>query len=383
MRGIPGKEGGMKGLRLFRVLGIQISLNYTWFIVFGLIAWSLASGYFPFRYPELSRSSYWIMGFLGAIFLFLSVLAHEMTHSYRAKREGIEVREITLFIFGGVSQLARDPENPRKELIVAIGGPISSLILAFLFWILSTVTSGTSSFTLFTGLMGYLAFINLSLAIFNLIPGFPLDGGRVLRAIYWQRTGSLRRATRIASNTGKWVGLGIILLGLLGILRGNLIGGFWFVMIGIFLRSAAEGGYQQALIKGTLEGVKVKELMSRGVISAPPSLRVDRLVEDYYLTHKHITYPVTEGDRIVGIITLKRVKEIPRGQWPERTVGDVLVPITEEIMVDPESEAVEALQKMMRTGEGRLPVVRDGRAIGMVTRKDILNLLEIKTDLLG
>jgi Zn-dependent protease/CBS domain-containing protein len=371
----------MKGLRLFRVLGIQISLNYTWFIVFGLIAWSLASGYFPYHYPGLNRSAHWTMGFLGAVFLFLSVLAHEVTHSYIAKREGIEVKEITLFFFGGVSQLAKEPEDPMKELKVAIGGPISSLVLAFLFWVLSKVSFQSSHLILYTGLLSYLAFINLSLAIFNLIPGFPLDGGRVLRAIYWKKSGSLKRATRIATDAGKWFGIGIILLGLLLILTGNLVGGFWFVIIGIFLRSSAEGGYQQVLMKGALEGVKVKELMSQGVITVQPSLRIDHLVEDFYLTHKHITYPVTEGEKIIGIITLKQVKEVPRDQWKERTVSEMMMPIREEMVLDPDGEAVDALQKMIRSGEGRLPVVKGWKVVGMITRRDILNLLEIKTDL--
>jgi CBS domain-containing protein len=231
--------------------------------------------------------------------------------------------------------------------------------------------------------LNYLAFINLSLAIFNLIPGFPLDGGRVLRAIYWKKSGSLKRGTQIAAESGKWVGTGIILLGLFWILTGNLIGGFWFVIIGIFLRSAAEGGYQQAVMKGALEGVKVKDVMSRGVISVSPSLRIDELVEDFFLRHKHVTYPVTENDRIVGMITLKRVKEISRDQWAERTVREVMLPVREEILLDPEEEAVDALQRMVRTGEGRLPVVQNGRVVGMITRKDILNLLEIKSDLSG
>jgi Zn-dependent protease/CBS domain-containing protein len=371
----------MKGLRLFRVLGIQISLNYTWFIVFGLIAWSLASSVFPRQYPELGRSAHWVMGFFGAVFLFLSVLIHELTHSYIAKKEGIEVREITLFLFGGVSQLVKEPDDPQKELKVAMGGPISSLVLAFIFWIFSKMTSQAPNLILYTGLLSYLAFINLSLAVFNLIPGFPLDGGRVLRAIYWKKTGSLKKATQIATGTGKWVGLGIILLGLLLVLTGNLTGGFWFVIIGIFLRSAAEGGFQQVVMKGALEGVKVRELMSQGVISVQPSLRIDRLVEDFYLTHKHVTYPVTENEKIIGIITLKQVKEVPRDQWREKTVREVMSPIQEEMMLDPDGEAVDALQKMIRSGEGRLPVVKDGKAVGMITRKDILNLLEIKTDL--
>jgi Zn-dependent protease len=373
----------MKGLKLFRVLGIQITLNYTWFIVFGLIAWSLASGYFPYHYPSLSRSAHWTMGFLGAVFLFLSVLIHEVTHSYLAKKEGIEVKEITLFIFGGVSQLAKEPDDPRKELKVALGGPISSLVLAGIFWVLSIMTSQTPSFLLIGGLLSYLAFINLSLAIFNLIPGFPLDGGRVLRALYWKKSGSLKKGTQVATNVGKWVGTGIILLGLVGILMGNLIGGFWFVVIGIFLRSAAEGGYQQAAMKGALEGVKVKELMSRNVVSVPSSLRIDRLVEDFYLTHKHITYPVTENGQIIGIITLKQVKEISRDQWREKTVREVMIPVREEILLDPESDATDALQTMVRTGEGRLPVVQQGKVVGMITRKDILTLLQIKTDLTG
>jgi len=371
----------MKGVKLFRVLGIQISLNYTWFIVFGLIAWSLASGYFPSYYPDLSRSAYWVMGFLGAFFLFLSVLVHELTHSYIAKREGIEVKEIILFIFGGISQLTKEPEDSKKELKVAIGGPLSSLVLALIFWILFKTTLRSPHLILFTGLLGYLAFINLSLAIFNLIPGFPLDGGRVLRALYWRKTGSLKKATRIASETGKWIGVGIIILGLFWILTGNLIGGFWFVIIGIFLRSAAEGGLQQVVMKGALEGVKVRELMSHGIISVEPSLHIDRLVEDFYLTHKHITYPVVKDEKIIGIVTLKQVKEVPRDQWVEKTVREVMMPIREEIMLDPDGEAVDALQKMIRTGEGRLPVVKDGKVVGMVTRKDILSLLEIKTDL--
>jgi CBS domain-containing protein len=185
----------------------------------------------------------------------------------------------------------------------------------------------------------------------------------------------------IAANTGKWIGVGIILLGLFFVLMGNLLGGFWFVIIGIFLRSTAEGGYQQVMMKGALEGVKVKELMSRNVISVPSPLQINRLVEDFFLTHKHVTYPVTEGRRIVGIITLKQVKEIPRDQWVEKTVREVMVPIREEIKLDPEGEAVDALQKMIQTGEGRLPVVKDGEVVGMITRRDILNLLEIKTDL--
>jgi Zn-dependent protease len=197
----------MKGVKLFRVLGIQISLNYTWFIVFGLIAWSLARGYFPYHYPDLSLSAYWVMGFLGAFFLFLSVLIHELTHSYIAQREGMEVKEITLFIFGGVSQLTKEPEDSRKELKVAIAGPLSSLALGFIFWIFSRLTLLMPHLILITGLLGYLAFINFSLAIFNLIPGFPLDGGRVLRALYWKKTGSLTKATRIASESGKWIGV--------------------------------------------------------------------------------------------------------------------------------------------------------------------------------
>ncbi len=371
----------MRGVKLFKVIGVQISLNYTWFIVFGLIVWTLSSAYFPSTYPDLSRSTHLVMGFLGAFFLFLSVLVHELTHSYIAKREGIEVKEITLFIFGGVSQLAKEPEDSKKELKVAIGGPLSSLVLALIFWILFKATLRSPHLILFTGLLWYLAFINLSLAIFNLIPGFPLDGGRVLRALYWRKTGSLKKATRIASETGKWIGMGLILLGLYLMLTGHLFNGLWFVIIGIFLRSAAESGLQQVVMKGALEGVKVKELMSQGVISVSSSLRISEVVEDFFLTHKHIAYPVIEGERMIGLITLKQVKEVPRDQWAEKTVREVMMPVREEILLDPDGEAVDALQKMIRTGEGRLPVVKDGRAVGMITRRDLLNLLEIKTDL--
>ena len=368
----------MKGLKLFRVLGIQISLNYTWFIVFGLIVWSLAFYYFPYRYPELSQPAHWIMGFLGAVFMFLSVLAHEVTHSAIAKKEGMEVSEITLFIFGGVSQLTKEPQDPHKELKVAIGGPVSSLVLAFIFFLLAKTTS---NLPLLAGLLGYLAYVNVALAIFNLIPGFPLDGGRVLRALYWKKTGSLQRATRITSEIGKMVGVGIVLFGLFRLLIGDIMGGFWFVIIGIFLRSSAEGGYQQMVMNQALEGVKVKEVMGRPVITIQSSTRLDRLVEDFYLTHKHPTYPVLDGENIVGIITLKQVREIPRNEWNERMARDVMTPLREEILLNPEEEVTGALQKMVRSGEGRLPVLKDGKVVGMVSRRDILQLLEIKTEL--
>jgi Zn-dependent protease len=321
------------------------------------------------------------MGFLGAVFLFLSVLAHEVTHSYIAKKEGIEVTEIILFIFGGVSQMTKEPQDPQKELKVAMGGPLTSLVLSFIFFILGKTISSIPNATLVTGLLGYLAYINLALAIFNLVPGFSLDGGRVLRALYWRKTGSLRKATYMASEIGKLIGVGIIILGLLWILAGNLIGGFWFVIIGIFLRSSAEGSYQQMEMNRALEGVKVKDVMSTKVISVPPSLSLHTLAEDFYLTYKHITYPVVDGEKIIGIITLRQVKEIPRNQWSEQSVRDVMIPLREEILLDPEEEVARALQKMVRSGEGRLPVVKDGKGIGMVSRRDILHLLEFKTDL--
>src|SRR3989304_4072394 len=239
-----------KGIKLFRVLGIQISLDYTWFIVFVLFAWSLSYGYFPFQHPGLPTGTYLTMGILSATLLFACVLIHE----------------ISLFIFGGVAQLTKEPEDAATELKIAIAGPAASLVLALLFYG-SAAAVNPEAFPLLKSVLGYLALINFILLAFNMIPGFPLDGGRVFRALWWMRTGDLNKATKVASNIGKGFALFLIVMGFFQIFMGSFVGGLWFVFIGVFVQQAAESGYQQVVIKKALSGLKVKDLMSKPVIT--------------------------------------------------------------------------------------------------------------------
>ena len=256
-----------KGIKLFKVFGIQISLNYSWFIIFGLIAWSLAQGYFPQMRPNLSLTTYWLMGFITALLLFLSVVLHELSHSYVAMASGIEIKGITLFIFGGVARISREPSDARTEFKIAIAGPATSLALALVFWLSSRGVDFLMPGSVISSIFYYLFLINGILVAFNLIPGFPLDGGRLLRAYLWNRTDNLKEATRIASRVGKWFALLLIFVGFANIITGRLLNGIWFVFIGMFLQQAAAESYQVVVLQHSLEGVKVRDLMTSNVIA--------------------------------------------------------------------------------------------------------------------
>lgn len=275
-----------RGIKLFKVVGIQVSIDYTWFIVFVLFAWSLAFGYFPFRYPGFGRSTYLFMGFVSSFLLFACVLIHELSHSYTSNRLGLEIKEITLFIFGGVAQLTKEPEDALVELKIAVAGPLASGVLSVLFWAISK-TVPQADYPVIYAIFAYLAMINVVLMIFNMIPGFPLDGGRVLRAIWWYKTGDLNAATRVASRIGKGFAIFLIIMGFLQIATGNFTGGIWSVFIGVFLQQAAESGYQQLVIKRALEGLKVSDVMSKGVVSVEEDFTVQKVVDEYFFKYHY------------------------------------------------------------------------------------------------
>ncbi|MEK7680076.1 MAG: site-2 protease family protein, partial [Deltaproteobacteria bacterium] len=272
-----------RGIRLFRISGIRITLDYTWFIVFVVFAWSLSYGYFPFNEPGLGRTAYILMGVSSSLLLFACVLVHELAHSITSNRLGLSVKNITLFIFGGVAELTKEPDDPKTELKIAVAGPIASAALALFFYFLSKGLSGTLPAT-FLAVFKYLAFVNIVIAAFNLIPGFPLDGGRILRAIWWARTKDIKSATRAASMIGRGFALFLILTGFAQIFMGNIIGGLWSVMIGVFLQQAAQSGYKELMIKTTLEGLMVRDVMSTKVISMEEDITVAEAVERYFLT---------------------------------------------------------------------------------------------------
>lgn len=362
-------------LYLFRVLGIPIRLDYTWFLIFILFTWLLASGYYPPRFPEWTRATYWIVGFFSALLLFVSVLLHELGHSWVALRTGIPIRSITLFLFGGVAQMSREPPDAETEFKMAIAGPLTSFLLAIVFFAFAQVLSPVLG-----ALFGLIAWLNLFLALFNLVPGFPLDGGRVLRAFLWKRRGDLVWATRISSRAGKVVALTLMILGFLRIVTGDL-GGIWFILIGLFLLQAAEAGYRQVLFRTALSGIKVSQIMRPDVVTVSPDVTVDRLVSDYFLKHHYHSFPVLHAEELVGLITLANVRSVPRPEWTRTTVQDAMTPFDEIMILGPAEDAVTALQRMVKDGIGRFPVVERGKLVGILTRRDIVGLLKIKTDL--
>ncbi len=317
------------------------------------------------------------MGIISSLMLFVSVLLHELSHSVVAKRNGIPIAGITLFIFGGVSQMAKEPDRAMTEFKMALAGPAMSFILGVVFLAIAFVIP-TSPVRV---VLGYLGLVNGVLGLFNLIPGFPLDGGRVLRSLIWKQTGNLETATRISSMVGQGIAIFLMALGFLQILRGQFINGVWFILIGLFLRQAAEASYRQLIFRRTLAGVKVSEIMEPNVVTVDPETTLDKLVDDYFLKYHYDSFPVVAGDEIVGLVTLAEVKGVEKKNWTKTKTGQVMTPIVKVDVLEPEEDAVEALNLMVKDGTSRFPVVTGTRIVGILTRRDITELLRIKTDL--
>jgi Zn-dependent protease/CBS domain-containing protein len=369
------------GVKLTKILGIEIWVDYSWLVIFALVTWSLAGGFFPKEYPGLTSLAYWIMGAFAAILLFLCVLLHELSHSYVAQKSGIAVPRITLFIFGGVAQIAEDPKNPKIELNIAVAGPICSLLLALLFWILSKSVLVSSNIQLLA-IFEYLAFINIALAVFNLVPGFPLDGGRILRAYLWDRWGDMRKATHTVSRIGSGFGIGLIILGLINFFLGNFIGGIWLVFIGMFLNQASKSGYRMTLAKDALTGVKVRDIMTSKVTSVPASISLNELVNKYFHQFIFICFPVVnEEGELLGLVSLRQVKDVPKELWDQKTVGDIMMRNSDFNILSPDDDALRAVNLIMRNDLGRAPVVERRKLVGIITRRDIMTFLSIKYEL--
>lgn len=369
------------GVKLTTILGIEIWVDYSWLVIFALVTWSLAAGFFPKEYPGLTTQAYWIMGAFAGVLLFICVLLHELSHSYVAQRSGIAVPRITLFIFGGVAQIAEEPKNPKIELNVAVAGPICSLLLALLFWILSKSLIVSSNIQ-FLAIFEYLAFINIALAIFNLVPGFPLDGGRILRAYLWERWGDMRKATHTVSRIGSGFGIGLIIFGLINFFWGNFIGGIWLVFIGMFLNQASKSGYRMTLAKEALSGVKVKDIMTSKVTSVPASISINELVSKYFHHYIFVCFPVVDDEgELLGLVSLKQVKDVPKESWDEKTVKDIMMTESDFSVLSPDDDALGAVNLIMRNDLGRAPVVERRKLVGIVTRRDIMTFLSIKYEL--
>lgn len=370
-----------KGIRLFNLLGFEVKLDLSWVILGLLITWSLAKGLFPFYYSDLSQATYWWMGIAGAFGLFFSIVFHEFFHSIVARRFGLPMKGITLFIFGGVAEMDEEPPSPKAEFFLAIAGPLSSVFIGLLFNGVSALGKSTGWPVPVTGVLGYLGFINLLLAGFNMVPAYPLDGGRVLRSALWRWKKKLRWATQISSRIGSAFGMILIFLGVLSVFAGNLIGGIWWFLIGMFLRNASQMSYQQLLTRKALEGEKVERFMNRNPVTVSSSISVKELVEDYFYKFHYKMFPVVDDGKLTGCIATKDINRISRDEWSRRTVGEIADKCTEENTIDPEEDAMRALSAMNRTENSRLMVVKEGRLAGIITLKDVMRFLSVKIDL--
>jgi len=361
-------------VRLGRIFGIVVDLDYSWFVVFGLLTWVLAVSYYPTEFKNWSRGEYWLLGALTAIMLFVSVLLHELGHSVVAKRFGVSVPRITLFIFGGVSQMAAEPTNATAEFWIAAAGPAVSFALAAIFWQLRPIFASVPPLLALTK---YLAMLNLILGAFNLIPGFPLDGGRVFRAIVWGITRNFQRATAIAALTGRFFGFLLVFLGVWQVLAGNFLNGLWTSFIGWYLESAAASQVQQQRVKDLLAGHKVSELMSRDCTRISGDLTLQELVDKYILGGGHRCFVVSRGDETVGLVTLSEIKKMPRSSWPTTNVAQIMIPSEKLTSTPANAEAWTTIESMGRNGVNQLPVLEGNKIIGMLSRDDLVHYLGI------
>lgn len=369
-----------KRFKICSLLGFPIYLDLSWFVIAILVAWSLATGVFPQQVEGLTIATYWTMGVVGALGLFASILAHELGHAVVARRFDLHMRGITLFIFGGVAEMSEEPPNARSEFYVAIAGPIVSILISVACLALS-VYGGALLPDAVAAVLWYLGMINGVVVAFNLIPAFPLDGGRVLRSILWRAKGSLRWATRISTSIGSTFGLVLIVLGLMNLLAGNVIGAMWQALIGMFLRNAAQMSYQQVLVRRALEGEPVARFMQPGVVSVDPSLSVEELVENYIYRLHHKMFPVTDNGRLLGCVTTRDVQSTPRNEWPTTTVAQISAGCEPENTISPASDAMEALSQMSRNGAHRLMVVDGGRLVGLLSLSDLVQFISLKVEL--
>jgi Zn-dependent protease/CBS domain-containing protein len=366
---------------LFEMLGFKVQLGVSWVFLAVLVTWSLAQGYFPDYYLGISTSTYWWMGGFGAVGLFGSILFHEFAHSIVARRQGMPIRSITLFIFGGVAQMDKEPPSPKAELLMAIAGPISSFALSAACYLAFKAGYQVHLPLPALGVLDYLAFANSLLGGLNLIPAFPLDGGRALRASLWQWKKDLRRATRWASRVGTMFGLVLMLSGIAYVITGNFLIGFWWFIIGLFLRGVAEASYDQVIAQTVLEVEPVRRFMISNPATVPSNLPLDEWVEEHFHQSFHDMYPVVDDSRLIGCVSSKQISRIPREQWKQLAVRDIVVPCSDDNTVGIDTGALAALSTMHRTGNSWLMVIDGDHLAGIVTLKDLLKLLVLKLDL--
>jgi Zn-dependent protease len=363
-------------LRLGKIFGIPIGVNYTWFIVFALVTLSLATGYFPSRYGDWGLAGYLGIGLLTSILFFASVVVHELAHSIVALAWGIPVKSITLFIFGGIANIGREPDRPLAEFLIAIAGPISSLLLAAGFGLL-WLGGQWLEVTPLAGLGLYLGTVNLWLALFNLIPGFPLDGGRVFRSVIWAATDNMNRATRWAATTGRVAAVAMIVGGGVMFLMGNWSSGLWLAFIGWFLDNAASQSAQQAWLREALQGYTAGDF-SAGCQTIDSNTPLDWIVRDHVLPRGENCFVVTDGYEAQGVATLNQIKQVPRQKWGWTPVRQIMTPLSSLKPVRAGEAAYSVLERMISEGQSLLPVIDDSRFVGLVRQDSLLRFAQTR-----
>lgn len=366
-------------IRLGTIRGILVGIHYSWFIVFFGLSALLALGQYPDLYPDWSDAAYWVVGIVSVLLLFLSVLLHELGHSIVAQRLGIPVISITLFIFGGVAAISRESETPGDEFKIAIAGPVVSVLVGFVS-LMSWLAIGDASEHV-SAILLYIAVINIALAVFNMIPGFPLDGGRVLRAILWRVTGSMRRATRVVSTIGTLFGMLLLSFGLLTIFLGNAFSGIYLIAIGWFLQNAAQQGQQQVELDALLSDVAVSDLMRRDPVTVRPDATILELVHEYVLGRNVRGVPVSDDGEVIGIITVTDIKNVPQDAWPMTRVSEVMTGSPDLKTVTEQTPMRDVLQLMGSEDFHQLPVMENGRLVGLISRSEIVRHLQFRHDL--
>lgn len=362
-------------------MGIPVRIHYTLWLVFILIAWSLAYGYMPHQYPGLSVVTYWGIGIASAIILFASVLIHELSHSYIAKKNGLPIARITLFFFGGVSEMTEEPQDAGLEVRMAAAGPLMSFLIAGVLGALWYLTELTKAPVPVVATLGYGALINAALGLFNLVPAFPLDGGRVFRGSLWKRSGNLIGATSTATRVSEALSLLMMFGGFVAIIFGDFVDGIWIVVLGWFIKSGAETSLRQTLVGEALSGVSVGDIMTRDVLTVPPDITVQQSISTYFLVHPHGGYPVLRDGRILGLITLQCVRSVPTELRATRTVEQAMIPFEQTILISPSMTALDAMQLMARKKVGRLLIAENGKLLGIMTRGDLMKAIQTRQEL--
>jgi Zn-dependent protease/predicted transcriptional regulator len=371
----------LKRIQLFSLLGFPVRLDLSWIFIAILLTWTLGVGVFPSLFEDLTAVTYWLMAVAGMLGLFLSIIVHEFAHSVVARRQGMPMHGITLFIFGGVAEMQEAPPSPEAEFKMAIAGPIASVAIAAGCLALGAGGGALGWPVAITGVLTYLATINAVLVVFNAIPAFPLDGGRVLRSFLWRWKDDVRWATRVVSTMGSAFGLVLIVVGIAHIVGGYFVSGIWWALIGMFIRSAAQTSYRQLLIRQALEGEQVARFMSTNPITAPADASLRELVEDYVYRHHHKMYPVIANGKLLGCVTTREVMRVGKDSWDRTRVRDVLEPCAPENTAAPHDPIKGALTKMRGGETSRLMVVEEGRLVGIISLKDVLKFIALKLEL--